>query len=336
MNLDFEESTKKKVDGEDNGPGKGPGVKGNERSRVSLYRLPFPRFPSCRFTLDFELRSMSNSAAIDGISWGRRLVTGVRQLSRGVEMIEVTDIDKRKTRGVAIAFAIFFVVNATAVAQTPKPDSAVFQLGDQATRIPAPEGFEEAASQFEVIKDQFTRTEAPENDMLAVHLPHADCERLRAGEFGPFNFNTKISVRRVVRDQAYSAERFANLVATFRKNGTEILDVNGPTMKSAIKRLDNSLSELNKQETQVDLSQPINLGEFDTRPNVYSVMLVLNFKTKSGDGEVSVPILGSLSYVRVGQRLIYVYTYRKYISAGDVEVLRNFTKKWIGQILAAN
>jgi hypothetical protein len=241
-----------------------------------------------------------------------------------------------KPRSINIAFAILFVASVSAFAQTPKTSVTVFQLGDQATTIPTPEGFEEAASQFEVIKDRFTRTEAPENDMLAVHLPHADCERLRAGEFGPFNFNTKVSVRRAVRDQPYSAERFAGLVAEFRKSGAQILDINSPAMKSAVKRLDKSLSELNQQEAGVDLSQPINLGEFDTRPNVYSVMLVLNFKTKNGDSEVSTPVLGGLSYVRVGQRLIYVYTYRKYVSATDVEVLRDFTRKWIGQILAAN
>jgi hypothetical protein len=234
------------------------------------------------------------------------------------------------------AFTVLFVVTASAFAQIPKGEVSVFQLGNQATRIPAPEGFEEAASKFEVIKDQFTRTEAAENDMLAVHLPHADCERLRAGEFGPFHFNTKVSVRRAIRDLNYSAERFTSLVATFRKNGTQLLDVNSPTMKSAIRRLDNTLSELSKQETEVDLGQPVNLGEFDTRPNVYSVMLLLNFKTKSGENEVSVPIVGGLSYVRVGQRLIYVYTYRKFTSAADVEVLRDFTKKWIRQILAAN
>lgn len=246
------------------------------------------------------------------------------------------ELRMRTSSIIIISVAVLFVISASAGAQTRKTDVTVFQLGDQATRIPVPEGFEEAASQFEVIKDQFTRTEAPENDMLAVHLPHADCERLRAGGFGPFNFNTKVSVRRAVRDQAYSAERFANLVATFRKTGAQLLDVNSPTMKSAIKRLDNSLSELSKQETQVDLSQPVNLGEFDTRPNVYSVMLLLTFKTKSGDSEVSIPIVGGLSYVRVGQRLVYVYTYRKYVSPADVEDLRDFTKKWIGQILAAN
>ncbi len=237
---------------------------------------------------------------------------------------------------VIIAFAIFFVISPAAVAQGRKPLVAVFQLGNQATRIPAPAGFEEAASQFEKIKNHFTATEAPDNDMLAVHLPRADCEKLRAGEFGPFDFYTKVSIRRGVRDEDYSAARFANLVSTFRQSGSQILDINGPTMKGILERLDQSLSELSQQETEIDLSQPVNLGEFDTRPNVYSVMLLINFKTKVGDTEASVPVLGGLSYVRIKQRLVYVYTYRKYKSGTDVQILRDFTKRWIGQILAAN
>jgi hypothetical protein len=80
----------------------------------------------------------------------------------------------------------------------------------------------------------------------------------------------------------------------------------------------------------------VNLGEFDTRPNVYSVMLLMNFKTKIGDKEASLPILGGLSYVRINQRLVYVYTYRKYKAGADVQILQDFTKEWIGQILAAN
>lgn len=241
-----------------------------------------------------------------------------------------------KTPRVVIAFAIVFAMTATAVAQTRKTSVAVFQLGNQPTRIPAPAGFEEATSQFEKIKTHFTATEAPDNDMLAVHLPRADCQRLRAGQFGPFDFYTKVSIRKGVRDEDYSAERFANLVSAFRESGLKLLDINGPTMKGILERLDKSLSELSQQETEIDLSQPVNLGEFDTRPNVYSVMLLMNFKTKSGDAQASVPVLGGLSYVRIKQRLVYVYTYRKYKSGADVQILRDFTKSWIGQILAAN
>jgi hypothetical protein len=234
------------------------------------------------------------------------------------------------------ALAILFLVSASATAQTRTADFSTFQLGNQVITIPSPEGFEEAASQFEGIKDHFTRTEAPGNDMLAIHLPHADCEKLRKGEFGPFSFYTKISVRSAVRNVDYSPQRFADLVSEFRKSGSKILDFNSPAMKATLEQLGKNLSELRKQETQVDMSQPVNLGEFDTRPNVYSVMLLINFKTQNSAGDVSTLIAGGLSYVRVKQRLIYVYTYRRYESKTDVEVLRDFTKQWIGQILAAN
>lgn len=233
------------------------------------------------------------------------------------------------------ALAVLFVLSASVVAQTRKAVDT-FPLGDQVIAIPAPPGFEESTSQFENIKKHFTETEAPDNDLLVVHLPHADCEKLRAGEFGPFNFNTKVSIRRAIRDQNYSAERFASLVSTFRKSGSQIMNINGPTMKGVLERLDKTLSALREEETQVDLSQPVNLGEFDTRPNVYGVMLLLNLTTRTGDREVTVPILGGLSYLRVKQRLIYVYTYRKYTSKTDVGILRDFTKQWIGQILTAN
>ena len=225
---------------------------------------------------------------------------------------------------------------ASALAQASKTRAATFELGAQVLTIPAPAGFEEAASQFEKIKTHFSSTEDPGNDMLAVYLQSADCEKLRAGEFGPLSFYTKVSIRRGVRELDYSTERFAQLVAAFRQNGAQILDVNGPVMKAATERLDKSLTELNEQETQVDLGQPVNLGEFDTRPNVYSVMLLLNIRTTTGDGEASVPILGGLSYIRVKQRLVYVYTYRKYKSKADAGILRAFTTEWINQILAAN
>src|SRR6476660_9892799 len=230
-----------------------------------------------------------------------------------------------------MVLVVVWAISVSVIAQTPKPAVAVCQLCDQPTRIPAPAGFEEAASQFEQIKTHFTLTEAPDNDMLAVYLPTADCEKLRDGEFGSFSFYTKVSIRRAVRAEDYPVDRFAKLVAAFRQNGSQILDVNGPVMKAATERLDKSLTELNKQGTQVELGQPVNLGEFDTRPNVYSVML-LSITTTTGDREASVPILGGLPYVRLKQRLVYVYTYRRYKSKADVAILRAFTTEWISQI----
>jgi hypothetical protein len=241
-----------------------------------------------------------------------------------------------RTFAITAGVTLLFLVGGSAIAQTSKTEVTTFQLGNQLTVIPAPDGFEEAASQFESVKDQFSRTEVPDNDMLSVDLPKADCDKLRAGEAATFNLYTKVSIRKAVRELDYSSERFAELVATFRKSGAQALDVNGPALKSAVKQLDKGLSEINKKETKVALSQPVNLGEFDTRPNVYGVILLLTVTSKSGDSEVTTPLVAGLSYVRVKQRLIYVYTYRVYNSAADVAALRDFTKQWLTKILAAN
>ena len=233
---------------------------------------------------------------------------------------------------------LIFILTLSAVAQSQSANvlAPVFQLGDQATTIPAPRGFAEAASQFESIRNQFTTTEAPGNEMLAVFLPQADCEKLRGGTFGPFNFYTKVSVRAAVRGESYSSARFADLIAYFRKNEVTLLDMNSPAMKATLRRLDQGMSDLNKRETHVDLPQLTRLGEFDTRPNVYSVMLLMNMTATSADSVTTTPLLGTLTYLRVKDRMIYVYSYRKYSAAEDINVLRDFTKQWVTQILAAN
>jgi hypothetical protein len=241
----------------------------------------------------------------------------------------------KSLRVLAIASTVLFA-GGVAMAQTIKADGLHFPLGDRMVTIPAPEGFEEATSQFDSVKERFTATEAPANDMLAAHLPRANCAALRAGEFARPDFYTKVSIRRANRDVNISAEYFAQVVSEYRKSGMQILDPDNPGMKATLANINKGLTELNQKKTEISLSQPINLGEFDTRPNVYSVMVLLNIKAQNTDGETSALVLGGLSYVRVKERLIYVYTYRTYKSESDIPVLRDFAKQWIGQILAAN
>src|SRR3982074_120947 len=100
-------------------------------------------------------------------------------------------------------------------AQTHDSKTTSFQLGDKVVVIPDPEGFEEAASQFERIKKYMSDAEDPALDTLAIHLPIDDCAKLRKGEFGPYNFYTKISVRRAIRAREISETEFSKTVAEF-------------------------------------------------------------------------------------------------------------------------
>src|SRR6267142_3361625 len=99
--------------------------------------------------------------------------------------------NRLRVRAWVYAALITLLVGHSAATQTLSVKSSSFQLGDKTVVIPAPEGFQEAASQFESIKERMSRTEDPGNDMLAVHLPNEDCEKLKHGESAQFNFYTK-------------------------------------------------------------------------------------------------------------------------------------------------
>jgi len=237
-----------------------------------------------------------------------------------------------------IVAAIIFLLPAPAFSQehrevtnragTTSTDKITVRLGSSAVVIPAPEGYEEATSQFERVKARFSETEAPNNEMLAAHLMSSDCDLLRRNQEATMQQYTKVSVLRTAKEEVFTEASLATVVAEFRKNGASMLDPNSPSMKAVLERVAQAL-----KKPDLDMSQPVNMGEFEVSPSIYSVMLLLTYKSSSGE---ATPVLATVSYMRLKQRLVYVFTYRKYSSTSDVEILRSFAKTWTGNILSAN
>lgn len=241
----------------------------------------------------------------------------------------------RFSRLIIFAFVVGFS-SVTAQAQSHEVKVFSVRVGDKVIVIPPPEGFEEATTQFEQIKSRFTVTEAPQNDMLAAHLSVADCNLLRSGQNALFGHYTKVSVLRAARDLSVSVPMFAEIVADFRKNGSTYLDMKSPKMQEIMKQWDRELTKLDSKDTKVGLSEPVNLGEFDTRSNVYSVMMRIELSYAAGSEQAKIPMLAGVTYLKVKDKVIFVYTYRRYQSQTDVETLRDFSIKWNNSILAAN
>jgi hypothetical protein len=122
----------------------------------------------------------------------------------------------------------------------------------------------------------------------------------------------------------------------YRKNVGKFLDPNGAELKQLQKRLSQGISELDSRETTIDLSKPQQLGEFDSRPDVHAFLTMITVNTRIGDAQASIPMLSTTSFVRVKQRIIFVYAFTKYRTAADIETIRQFAKKWNTSILAAN
>lgn len=245
------------------------------------------------------------------------------------------------------AFAQLYAVRDTqqaskgaAATHPQKPSGAasslVVQLGTKSVVLPSPEGFGEAASQLEIVKRFFTATEDPNLDTLAVHMPFETIERLKKGEIFDLPFYTKVSIAKKNRQLEYSSKDFSTLVAHMQAQGGRILDLDSPEMKAKAKAQNKTLSDLLKQDVTLDFSQPVNLGVIEQTQNSYGVLMLVKVRFQSASAQNERLMVGSAVLTRLNHRLIYVYTYRFADTKEDTEILRDFTRKWLSQILKAN
>lgn len=207
-----------------------------------------------------------------------------------------------------------------------------YRLGSRTVRIPAPNGFFDVVPRFDQITARFIATESPNNDMLAVHVEDSMAPIFQKGDNPALDFYTKVSVSKRFRTVETSEADFKAMVVSFEKESPSLLDSNGPVMKSIVQHSNKGLSELSGTKVEMELDQPTILGYFDKRSDIYSTMILFKIK----DPQMPLPMLCGISYVRVNSRLLFVYTYRKFTSERDVDILRDFTKKWTASIIAAN
>lgn len=245
-----------------------------------------------------------------------------------------------RSTSIIVAGLLFLFAAAAAQAQhhetRPQAKSSSVQLGDKTILVPDPEGYEEGMSQFPAFKARMEATEAAQNDTLLAHLPVSDCELFRRNLSPAFNNYTKVSVLRAAREMTVTAAMMKELVDNFRQNIGTYLDPNGQPMKDLERKVGQGLSQLDANETKIDFSKPQQLGEFDTRPDINSFLMLVTVKASVNGTEQTVPVLATTSIVRVKDRILFVYTFVKYRANTDMNTLKAFTTKWTTSILAAN
>jgi hypothetical protein len=134
------------------------------------------------------------------------------------------------------------------------------------------------------------------------------------------------------------------VVVEFRKNGAALLDPDGSAMKSVAENIEKNLAKLSPGKTELGFTQTQNLGEFDVRPDVYSIMLFMTYIMEFQGTPSTVPVLATLTFLKLKNRLVYINAYRGISSPEAVKTelkpgvaeLKQFTTKWVNEILAAN
>lgn len=232
-----------------------------------------------------------------------------------------------------LLLACAFVFASTAFAQkTAQRAADTFQLGSRTVRIPAPEGFTEIFSRFDRIAARLIATEDPGNEVLTSHLPRSVIPQIEANQDRDLEFYTKVSVSKRAKTSDQTPAMFTELKTSVEKEIDALTDPNSPLLRRAEGNAGKNLTELLGSETTVKFNQPVNLGVFDNGEKVISSMMLMNIQLN--DKKFSV--LGTTSFVNINHRLVFIYTYKMNPAKEDIEMLRNFAKKWTAAIIAAN
>jgi len=243
-----------------------------------------------------------------------------------------------------LAATIVLCVTVINSAQSQQASSSTVKLGDKVIVIPDPDGFEEASSQFEKVRRVLAIMQLPHSDTLLLHMPVSDCDRLRTGSDPEFHHYTKVSVLKSRREVTSSNADMAGFVTEWRKNGAVLFDPDGPLLTSMTERLSRKVSEAASKQITYDVNDTQNLGEFDVRPHVYSRMIFMMY-THSVNGTKSMRAgVGSMTLLKVGPRIINIAVYHNLSSPTAVKTelkpavmeVKQFTTKWVNEILAAN
>lgn len=257
----------------------------------------------------------------------------------------------RLSKSTLLAAALVTVFGLAAQAQPKKAlqqnevaKTSSIQLGDKVVVIPNPEGYEEGSSQFKTVKDVFTATESPDADFLVAHLPASECKLLRNGGALMLSRYTKISISRALRKQPIFNPDMAAAIDDFRRNSSAVLDPDGPVMKGVMEKAERGLTDVMSTPIGLDFTQTQNLGEFDVRSDVFSVMLLFTYRIDNNGTKSTIPMLASMTFLKVQHRLLFVNVYRKINSLAALKTelkpgiadVKQFTTKWVNEILAAN
>jgi hypothetical protein len=238
-----------------------------------------------------------------------------------------------KVRPFVMLMSLVYAAAASAqtVPETARP-AYTFEIGSRIVRIPSPEGFTKIGRRHGRVLSVQEASEPSTNEIVAVHLPTDQLPKFKTGSDRQPDFFTKVSISRIGRDEDITPESFLAVGSFIEKEFAKLTNPRGRALLAEQHYVSKNLSELLNSRTDVKWDQPVNLGVFDKSDSIHSTLTLISLSANN----TPYKFLGTVSFDYVNMRLIYVYVYKSNPVGEDLEMIREFTRKWTASIVDAN
>lgn len=213
-------------------------------------------------------------------------------------------------------------------ADARRADVETFKAGGVSIAIPPPPG-----RMVEVGYDNREHMEvfvAPANRLVAAFVTAEDLPHLTTGTDKAIM--ARYAMVQVPRRGEYieiGPSQFEELTEGMEKEFGRTI---GATRGEIEDELNRRMRSLDIDDAVMKLGEPVPLGSLFSKPNSYGFGMIMPV---SVGGESTKMVMGAV-FVRVKDRLLFVYNYATYGGEESVASLRKSTEAWADAILAAN
>lgn len=202
----------------------------------------------------------------------------------------------------------------------------VYDLGTRKVRIPAPDGFVDTMVLYPRIAGRLIASEAPVNEVLAVHVTEDLIPSIKSGAEPDLPFYTKVSIMREAKSMDLDDVTYQGLVGAFEKQWTGALqEMIKPIEKGAGERL----KEHWGRDAELKLGETKTFGFFNKQKQVISSLYAINvdiFQRK-------MTVIGSMSMLQANGRLLFLYVFRIRSPQNDEQLVMDLTEKWTSKVM---
>lgn len=168
------------------------------------------------------------------------------------------------------------------------------------------------------------------NRLLAAFMPVKDLSRFENGdETLLLSQYGLVQVSRKAEYMDIDASDFEDVLAGAKETFGDVMNSSAQEIEDEINQ---RLKALDLDSAKIDIDEPLLLGSFFSKPDAYGFGMITQY---SMGGDVFEMACGT-AFVRVKDRLLFVYLYAEYVDQDTVNWLRKTTEAWVDAILAAN
>jgi len=206
-------------------------------------------------------------------------------------------------------------------------DVLTYRVGGTPLVIPPPTNdMVEMGQDYRVVMDVFV---PEQNRLVAAFVTPNDLAIIKSGGKAMPSQYALVEVLRRGEFMDLSAKDYKDMADTLEQQFGAVLST---AIKEGEDELNRRIKEQNLDDAKISLDKPVQLGGFFSKTDAYGTGIIMPVTTNG----VTTKVVAGIIFLRVKNRLLFVYLYSVYKDQGTVIWMRKTTENWADAILKAN